>query len=110
LQEAITYDRIYRTSRIRHFSYNEATGYLVSEYNDLTTALTMMEGTLTDTAFVFEETDSEIVDPETESIQLTRFVIGPLEGDDFVMERLISMDDGATWMARDRFKYTRREE
>ncbi len=110
LQEEITYDRIYRTSRVRQFSYNEATGYRVSQYNDLTTSLTLMDGTLNDTAFVFEELDSEVVDPETESIQMTRYTISPLEGDSFVMERLISADEGSTWMARDRFQYTRRKE
>ncbi len=109
LQESITYDRIYRTSRNRQYSFNEATGYRVAQYNDLTTALSLFEGALSDTAFVFEEKESNIVDPETESVQLTRYVISPLGGDAFVMERQVSTDEGTTWMPRDRFRHVRKE-
>ena len=110
LQENITYERIYRTARTRQIAYNESTGYRVSEYDDLTTSITLYEGTLNDTAFIFDEKNPVVVDPESESVQRNRYVLSPLDSAGFVIERQVSPDEGETWMARDRFIYSRTEE
>lgn len=109
LQEKITYERVFLISKIRNFSYNEAGGnYRVSEYDEPTTVLSVFEGVLTDTSFVFDDTKIQYSGGEPDVSPKTRYVVSMDEEDGFVIERLGSTDGGETWGPRDRFTYTRK--
>jgi hypothetical protein len=108
LQEQITYERIYSVYKKREFAFNENSGnYLVSEYNDLTTALSFYSGDLTDSLFVFDDT-SVVLSNRTENIsEHARYVISNIDPGGFTLERHTSTDGGETWGPRDRFTYVK---
>jgi hypothetical protein len=111
LREQITYERIYRISLKREFAYSENSGsYFVSEYNDLTTAISLYSGNLSDTTFVFDDTSVQIGEMNEENPEHSRYVINNIETEGFILERHISSDKGETWNPRDRFTYLRIEE
>jgi hypothetical protein len=111
LQERITYERVFLISRSRSYTYNEAgKNFRVAEYDDLTTTLSLFEGVLSDTAFVFDDAGIRYGDPEPEGRTLTQYVAGQITVDGFVLERNVSTDAGETWQPRDRFTYKRQRE
>jgi len=110
LQENITYERIFRFTKMLNYAYNDAgKNYRVSMYDDLSTSITMYEGQLNDTAFVFDDTQISYGTDQPMD-EHTQYTIHSKSNNGFILERKNSTDNGATWNPKDRFTYTRKNE
>lgn len=111
LQEKISYERIYQISKIINYTYNESgENYRISEFDDLSSSLSVYNGRFTDTSFVYDNSKISYGDTLTEDIPYIQFSITNIEKDSFLIERKNSLDKGKTWNPRDKFTYTRKEE
>jgi len=108
LQENITYQRMFKISKVLNYSYNDnSKSYLLTVYNDLSTAHDFYKGKVSDTAITFINVDINTNTEETPS-GLTKYTISETDEGGFVIETGRSADEGKTWNPGDKFIYTRK--
>ncbi|MBT3934586.1 MAG: hypothetical protein HOF35_10035 [Bacteroidetes bacterium] len=104
LTEHISYERMFPMDRVFTFTYNSWTKkYRLAAYNSFGSNHEVFEGDFVEDKLVFELVN--IAKEETQ-YRFVKFEFSEMTDTGFVLEKQESKD-GAEWMARDRFEYTR---
>jgi hypothetical protein len=109
LEENISYDRILPVHKNTRFTFHDASQkYRVGEFNEISAALEIYEGVLTDSSFVYDNTGIQYKNLESSIDNKVELKFN--DPDSFIATHYRSGDEGKTWQPTDRFSYTRIKE
>ena len=106
LVEKIEYDMMFVQEKTINFIFDEAEGkYDAYIYNGFSSTMELLEGTVSDTAIVFE-TPAKYIDESGSPI--SQMKIEQKDDNNFVLTISASYDKGAIWHAGEKLRYLRR--
>lgn len=108
IEEKITYEATFVLPKIIQYSYSlNKDAYLMNVYNGLSSETSIFLGQMSDSAFMAD--NSKINFDGEDDKRFTRFILTPMDKNQFKMEIQSSGDQGASWNDSQRLTYTRKE-
>ena len=108
LVENFSYTNYFPIDKILTWNFNQSSGnYLLSIFNDFYSSTEILQGNFEGDSLVMDNVTIQFGDQD-ESRRLTRYIYKDVSENGFQLEIFNSTDNGATWTARQRYTYFRK--